>query len=182
MHASMTDQPIPPTIPPTVPPMMKSPRTRRLIILFVVAALFFIGAILAQPWNRVQPVAAPTPQPSARYGKGLSVQESIDQMQMRIERNDQDYDAYAELGLLLLQRVRVGADAADYQRADQALSAALKLEPNEVDALVGKGILSLALHDFRSGLAWGEKGTRHQSLAPRYFGGYDRCPCRIGRV
>ena len=103
-------------------------------------------------------------------------------MQQRIERNDGDHDAYAQLGLLLLQRVRSGGDAADYERADQALSAALERETNQVDALVGKGILALALHDFRGALDWAERARADQPFPPRHLGDHDRCPCRIGRV
>jgi tetratricopeptide (TPR) repeat protein len=138
--------------------------------MLVVASLLFVGALLAHFWNNVQPGAKSVPERSARFGQPLSLEELIEQMQQRIERNSGDFDAYAQLGLLLLQRVRSGADAADYQRADQALSAALKLEPNEVDALVGKGILSLALHDFRGGLVWAEKAHTINPLRPDILG------------
>jgi tetratricopeptide (TPR) repeat protein len=66
--------------------------------------------------------------------------------------------------------VRSGGDAADYQRADQALSAALEREQNQVDALVGKGILALALHDFRAALQWAERAQSINPLRPDILG------------
>ncbi len=100
----------------------------------------------------------------------MSLEDSILQMQKRIEQNDSDQDAYAQLGLLFLQRVRSSGDAADYQRADQALSAALERDPQEVDALVGKGILALALHDFRGALPWAEQARAINPFRPDILG------------
>jgi pentatricopeptide repeat protein len=130
-----------------------------------------VAAKIAQP-AQAAPTAQSTPaaQGAGRFGTALTTQQMIDQMQQRIENNHKDYDAYAQLGLLFLQRVRSGADAADYQRADQALTASLALEPNEVDALVGKGILTLALHHFREGLEWGKKAQAINPLRPDILG------------
>lgn len=167
MHATTQEQPV------NNRPMhqfMQSPRTRRLVLMFVVATLFFMGALLIQPWHDAKPQASETLPRSERFGEAFTLDESIAQMQQRIARNDNDHDAYAQLGLLLLQRVRSGGDAADYDRADQALSAALARESNQVDALVGKGILALALHDFRDALVWAEKARAINPLRPDILG------------
>jgi tetratricopeptide (TPR) repeat protein len=50
------------------------------------------------------------------------------------------------------------------------LSAALEREPNQVDALVGKGILALALHDFRGALLWAERAQAINPLRPDILG------------
>jgi tetratricopeptide (TPR) repeat protein len=149
---------------------MRSSHTRRLLLLFVVASLFFLGALLAQPWDNAEPEAISSPQRSARFGQTSSLEETIVQMQQRIERNDNDHDAYAQLGLLFLQRVRSSGDAADYVRAGQAFSAALEREPIQVDALVGKGILALALHDFDAALVWAEQARAINPFRPDILG------------
>jgi tetratricopeptide (TPR) repeat protein len=150
--------------------MSNSSRSRRLILMFVVTLLFFVGALLTQPWRNAERLTQAPPARSDRFGQSLSLEEMIAKMQERIQRNDRDHDAYAQLGLLLLQRVRSSGDAADYQRADQALSAALARESNQVDALVGKGILALALHDFRDALLWAEKARAINPLRPDILG------------
>jgi tetratricopeptide (TPR) repeat protein len=106
----------------------------------------------------------------ARFDAALSLEEAIAHMQRRIEQRSTDHDAYAQLGLLYLQRVRSRGDAADYERADQALTAALAIEPNQVDALVGKGILALALHDFGGALRWAEQARAINPYRPDILG------------
>lgn len=157
------------TQPPAQPPVKRS-GTRRLVIMLVVATLFFVGALLAQLWRKAEPVADATAQRSGRFGETLALDEMIVQMQARIAANDQDHDAYAQLGLLLLQQVRSSGDAATYARADQALDAALAREPQQVDALVGKGLLALSLHDFDGALAWAEQARAINPLRPDILG------------
>ncbi|MCC6454630.1 MAG: tetratricopeptide repeat protein [Caldilineaceae bacterium] len=164
MHAAMTDRPVKSS------GVSSASRTRRFILLFVVACLFLVGALLTRPWANTQKADEPLPARPLRFGGALSLEEAISQMQKRIEQSDRDHDAYAQLGLLFLQRVRSSGDAADYQRADQALSAALEREPNQVDALVGKGILALALHDFDGALVWAERARAINPYRPDILG------------
>jgi tetratricopeptide (TPR) repeat protein len=138
--------------------------------MFVVACLFFAGALLARPWNEVEKAPEVVANHSPRFGQLSTLEESIVQMQTRIEQNDRDHDAYAQLGLLFLQRVRSSGDAADYTRADQALSAALEREPNQIDAMAGKGILALALHDFAGALVWAEQARAINPFRPDILG------------
>ncbi len=77
--------------------------------------------------------------------------------QARIERRPDDAGAYAGLGLTLLQKVRESNDSDLYARARQAFDQALAHDPQQLDALVGRGMLALALHEFRSGLAIGDQ-------------------------
>ena len=154
----------------TTHPLKQSSFSRRVVLMFVVALLFLAGALVAQRGNDALTVtSAPVPR-SARFGQTLTLQAMIEQMQARIARSDHDHEAYAQLGLLFLQRVRSNGDAADYERADQALSAALAREPQQVDALVGKGILALALHDFRGALEWAEQARAINPLRPDILG------------
>ncbi|MFN8465818.1 MAG: tetratricopeptide repeat protein [Caldilineaceae bacterium] len=76
--------------------------------------------------------------------------------QARVERRPGDAGAYAGLGLALLQKVRETNDASLYPRAQGAFEQALARDPQQLDALVGRGMLALALHDFRSALALGD--------------------------
>lgn len=170
MHASMTERPLAAT------------RTRRLVLMVVVAFLFFISALIGQSGRKIEESVGVSANVSPRFGQMLTVDEIIVQMQTRIERNPQDHDAYAQLGLLLLQRVRSRGDAADYTRADQALSAALALEPVQVDALVGKGILSLALHDFDGALLWAEQARAINPFRPDILGIMTDAYVELGQV
>jgi tetratricopeptide (TPR) repeat protein len=166
MHAAMTNR----RLKSVVKSSATSSHLRRLLLVFGVACLFLLGALIAQSWGNGGRADDSISERSAHFGEALSLEEAITQMQTRIEQSDRDHDAYAQLGLLLLQRVRSSGDAADYQRADQALSAALAREPNQVDALVGKGILALALHDFRGALVWAERARAINPYRPDILG------------
>lgn len=63
----------------------------------------------------------------------------------------------AQLGLAHLQQARETADAASYLQAEAAFIESLKHDPQQIDALVGQGVLALARHDFTQALEWAEQ-------------------------
>jgi tetratricopeptide (TPR) repeat protein len=145
-------------------------RRRHPVLLVVSACLIFCGAWLVQ-MGRADLAADDNSAALSRASRiHPTVESAIAQMQARIARNAADHDAYAQLGLLLLQQVRRSGDAAAYARADVAFDAALAHEAQQVDALVGKGILALALHDFRGALAWAEQAQAINPYRPDILG------------
>lgn len=68
--------------------------------------------------------------------------------QEHLRRVPGDWNAWAELGLGYVERARVTADPAYYPKAEGALSTSDKLNPGNVEALVGMGALANARHDF----------------------------------
>ncbi len=87
----------------------------------------------------------------------LASDTSITRLQETLRQNPDNSHAYAQLGLALLQKVRETGDASLYLQAKGALDEALARDPQQMDALVGQGILALALHDFEGALTWAEK-------------------------
>ena len=85
------------------------------------------------------------------------------QLKNRLQRNPEDPDTYAQLGISFLLQVRESGDSSLYAKAGQAFDEALQRDPNNGDALMGQGMLSAALHDFPAALAWAEKA---QALNP----------------
>lgn len=84
-------------------------------------------------------------------------QTAVDQLQSRLQQNPDDANAYAQLGLAFLQQVRVTNDLSLYARAGKAFDEALARDPQQIDALIGRGVLAAALHDFQGALAWAGK-------------------------
>lgn len=76
-----------------------------------------------------------------------------------IRQDPKAVDAYVQLGDAYLQHVRETGDPADYARAEAALSRALELDPQNVEALVGLGVLANARHDFAHALELGQKAA-----------------------
>lgn len=125
---------------------------RRPLLLLGVALL---SVIIALGVRFLHPLATkPTPPPAP---VALSTQEVISKLEARLQHNPDDTYAYAQLGLGLLQQVRESGDMALYARAGKAFDAALARDPQQLDALVGQGVLALALHDFQGALVWADK-------------------------
>lgn len=94
----------------------------------------------------------PAPAPIER-----SSTDAIERLQQQVRANPENSNAYAELGLGLLQQVRLTGDMSLYGAAGEAFDAALQRDPLQVDALMGQGVLALALHDFQGAITWAEK-------------------------
>ncbi len=127
---------------------------RRLFMLLAVALVIFLVALLSRAVrNWITPAPAVTaPAPIERTSAG-----AIERLEQRLRANPDDVNAYADLGLGLLQQVRETGDMSLYARAGEAFSEALQRDPLQVDALMGQGILALALHDFRGAVTWAEQ-------------------------
>lgn len=88
---------------------------------------------------------------------GLSTNSQIESLQERLKQNSNDQRGYVLLGSAYLQKVRETGDPTYYGKTEQALSHALELQPDDFAAMIQMGALSLARHQFREALAWGEK-------------------------
>lgn len=126
---------------------------RRPILLLAVAVLF---VVVGAGFQQVQEYLAPEPQRAPAAVERGSV-DDITQLEMRLQRNPGNAYAYALLGQALLQQVRETGDVSLYRRAGKSFEEALKRDPKQLDALVGQGILALALHDFQGALEWADK-------------------------
>jgi len=137
----------------TPPALRRFPRRRpQLMLLF--ASLILVAAIL---YRSLIAVPATSDTSAASAPVEATSPEALARWQARLARNPDDVEAYAQLGLGLLRQVRVSGDMALYDRAGQAFQAALARDPKQVDALVGQGVLALALHDFAGALTWAEQ-------------------------
>jgi len=111
----------------------------------------------------------------------LGNEQLIARLQARLQRNPDDDDAYALLGLALLQRVRETADPALYSRAETAFAEALERNPQQLDALIGQGMLALARHDFTEALTWAEAALRLNPHRAQIYGIRADAQIELGR-
>lgn len=119
-----------------------------LLVSFLILGVSIAGRSIYDRFMARPPVSMPVAPQEA------SSPDQIARLQTRLQANPDDTQAYAELGLALLQQVRQTGDITLYGRADEAFTAALDRDPKQLDALIGKGILALALHDFQGALDW----------------------------
>jgi len=90
--------------------------------------------------------------------------------QARIRQAPDDVNAYAVLGAAYVQRARETGDPTYYAKAEAAFDEALKRDPQNVEALIGKGTLALSRHQFREALALGEQARSLNPTIPRIYG------------
>jgi len=129
---------------------------RRPELLFLVSMLILACALIVRARQPVSQVAIDTAG-SAPAPVSLSTEEMISRLQAQLKDDPENSAAYAQLGLALLQRVRETGDPQLYTQAATALDAALKRNPNELDAVIGEGSLALSLHHFSDALRWGNQ-------------------------
>jgi tetratricopeptide (TPR) repeat protein len=122
---------------------MSGPARRTMIFLAGALAIFAAAAVL----RGYDDAAAPPASARAHSADPLAA------LWARVAQRPDDPAAHAGLGLALLQTVRETNDTTLYARAEAAFDRSLALDPQGVDALVGKGVLALALHDFRGAQA-----------------------------
>lgn len=132
---------------------------RRLFLLLLVSALLFGGAVIYRLTTSADGATAG----GVSYSASLSNADLVAKYQEDLRRNPENPAAYARLGLAYLQQVRETGDASLYGQADLAFQEALSREPQQLEALMGMGILALARHDFQGALLWAEQAGR---LAP----------------
>lgn len=134
---------------------------RRLLILLVLAVMVVATAVIRQR----APEATAVPQALASDSE-----EAINALQNRLTQNPDNAAAYAQLGLAYLQKVRATADPQLYTLAEQAFNEALARDDQQVDALMGQGMLALARHDFAAGLQWGQQAREANPYRAQILG------------
>ncbi len=139
----------------------------RPLVMLCFAALLLGLAIL---WRSTVGNTSSTPNAPAPAAIESSAPEYIARLQTRLYQNPDDVQAYAELGLGLLQQVRETGDTSLYARAGAAFDEALARDPEHLDALVGQGILALALHDFDEALALAERARERNPWRAQILG------------
>jgi len=123
-------------------------------MLLFVALLILAGAIVSRMVMEQAGTTTSTTPPAAVERSSV---DALERLQRRLRVNPDDTDAYAQLGLGFLQQVRESGDMSLYSRAGEAFDEALHRDPLQVDALMGQGVLALALHDFHGALDWAEQ-------------------------
>jgi tetratricopeptide (TPR) repeat protein len=107
--------------------------------------------------------AVPAGHSDAIAARPRTTDELIASLQATVRANPRNSGEYVLLADAYMQKVRETGDAGYYRRAQGVLAIAHRLAPRDSAVYTGLGTLALARHDFRAGLAYGQ---RAHSLAP----------------
>lgn len=152
-------------------------RQQRQYLPALAVALAAVALAAALAWRG----AAPEPLAPRIDSPPSATDQLIWGYQDAVRRDPRSADAHAALGAAYLQRARETADPTAYVRAEEALVAALRLDPRHVDALVGSGALALARHSFRDALAFGERARQISPATARIYGVIADAQIELGR-
>ncbi|MDQ3553055.1 MAG: tetratricopeptide repeat protein [Chloroflexota bacterium] len=137
-------------------------------LIVAIAVAFVVVGPLSSPQagpglNAMAPAGAAPDEPFVAAADATPTEQEIAQQYETVRQYPDTVDAYALLGFAYLQNVREKGDPADYGRAEAALDEALRRDADNVNALIGKGSLAAAQHEFHEAL---ELGNRAVGLAP----------------
>jgi tetratricopeptide (TPR) repeat protein len=165
------------------------PAERRILILLLAAALILAatmgGRFLSSlstgsgiAGNRQATNLAPA---FVQLSADLSTEETITQLRAALEAYPESPAIYAQLGLALLQRVRETADPSLYAQAETAFQEALSQDPQQLQALIGQGMLALSRHDFQNALEWGREARALDAYSDEALGVIVDAQVELGR-
>ena len=111
-----------------------------------------------------------------------SAQGVIEGLQEKLRADPEDWQAYSQLGLAYLQQARETGDPTYYQKAEDALQAALDRQPDDYVSLGGMGMLALARHQFGEALDWGGRARQRKPDSAFAFGVIADAQVELGLV
>lgn len=148
-------------------------RLRGSFLVGAFALLTLVGA-LALAVRGAAPQAPPLAMEQLRTASEQRTLNGTDQAiwtyQDRIRQNPDDMDTHAALGAAYIQRGRETGDPTYYAKAEAVLDTALKRDAQNFEALIGKGTLANARHQFREALALGERALTLNPTVARVYG------------
>ncbi len=149
-----------------------------IIVLVVIAAGFGISGLLRQ--GATAPAEARL-RTAAEERPSSATDQLISETQAKVDAAPEDADAHAVLGAAYLQLARETGDPANYGRAEASLDRAIELDPDNLQALIAQGSLSLSRHEFDEALRLGERALAINDTIPRVYGLIGDAEVELGR-
>ncbi len=134
---------------------------RGLILFIMVIALIAVSWAIAQANAAANMVTAADDYfAHAAHRTGAKTDQLIQDLQTHLRSVPNDWQAFSQLGLAYLQKVREVGDPTYYQKAEGVLKQALDRQPDDYVAISAMGALQLARHQFADAQQWGERARQ----------------------
>ncbi|MGI8830776.1 MAG: tetratricopeptide repeat protein [Candidatus Limnocylindria bacterium] len=159
-------------------------RSRRIWLIPAAVVVVLIGVLAG---SRIIELATGTAPAAERLRAAASLRpfsdtdQSVDDLEDVVEARGADSTARAQLGAGYLQLARETGDPGYYARAESVFDEALKVDPNNIDALIGQGSLALSRHEFDDALELGERALAINDSVPRAYGIIGDAQVELGR-
>ena len=149
-----------------------------IIVLVIIAAGFGISVLLRQ--GATAPAEARL-RTAAEERPSSATDQLISETQAKVDAAPEDAGGHAVLGAAYLQLARETGDPANYGRAEASLDRAIELDPDNLQALIAQGSLSLSRHEFDEALRLGERALAINDTIPRVYGLIGDAEVELGR-
>ena len=157
---------------PVLSSLSQYARTSRLALAGAAALLLLSGALNMRPLASMLLAGEQAAPAITNLETGATpLDRTIAALQDALRNGDSRAESQnaAQLGHAYLQKARETGDSSYYPKADGLFTQSLEGDAGNVDALVGKGTLALARHEFREARQWGERAvTAAPQHAPAY--------------
>jgi tetratricopeptide (TPR) repeat protein len=138
--------------------------------LFLLPAILLLGfaGYRNLPWSKSRAEAAAMMERS--FAAGWSMNErSIPMMEERVKEDPKNPRWNADLGEAFLQRARESGDPSFYTKAEALFDRALAVQPQLMEAMLGKASLAMARHDFHDAREMARKAVAlHPDVVATY--------------
>jgi tetratricopeptide (TPR) repeat protein len=142
-----------------------------------------VGGVIAEPPSAGSAPAAPAAlaERALAGAAGAVSAATVAALEQRVDATPHDAELLTQLGFAYQLRWRETGDAGFLPRADAALRRAVRVRPQEANAVLGLGSLALIRHDFRDALAHGRKARRLLPGSARPYGVIGDALVELGR-
>src|SRR5207249_8677515 len=141
-----------------------------IVLLFCLSALACAGAGSVRPSTTLGARSVPAMgNPTTDLAQARAFERQLDQ---------RSPDA---LAATYLQRIRDSGDPTYYGKAEALLASALHQDPNDLEALIQMGSLTLGRHQFREALSWGNRAHYLSPDSARALGVVGDAQIELGR-
>ncbi|MEU2622411.1 tetratricopeptide repeat protein [Streptomyces sp. NPDC007157] len=136
-------------------------RRSRLAGSAVLLAIALTGGAIAfgASGNSGTPMAASSAVSPALLASG-DLDSSIASLQAHLRTQPKDSDSWATLGLAYVEQARTKGDPSRYPQAEKALARALRITPDNDQALAGQAALAAARHQFAQALTYADQALK----------------------
>ncbi|MGH3568918.1 MAG: tetratricopeptide repeat protein, partial [Pseudonocardia sp.] len=142
-------------------------RSRILVLVVLIGALLAVVAVVGSLSPREDnPAAIASP-----VSRASALDKMIYRAQDSLRRNPDDAVLWAQLGAAYVEQARVTGDPSYYSRSQDALDRSLQMQPDgNGEAVIGRGQLANARHDFAAARGFGEQARELRPFTPEVYG------------
>nr|MBA2725593.1 tetratricopeptide repeat protein [Actinomycetota bacterium] len=127
------------------------------VAMFVAGSLGPFSPDRTEASRRAAPAALDSLSPA---GGARTLDATIAALQARLTDGPKDPVSLGQLGLAYLQKGRITSDPSYFPKASTLFERSLQADAQNLDSMVGSGLLANAQHRFLQGFRWGQRASR----------------------